>query len=97
MSWFRRQWTAQDAEEWTKEDYWTLLFSALSYVFLSIGVGLCFLLPVWGIPCTLLGILCAGIMYWIIDPKLRAISEEYEKKQKEYLEHLEKIMKWEET
>jgi hypothetical protein len=32
---------------------------------------------------------------WIIDPKLRKISSEYEKKQKGYLRQLEDIQKWE--
>ena len=27
----------------------------------------------------------AGLMHWVIDPKLKAISENYEKKQKHYL------------
>ena len=35
------------------------------------------------------------IMYWIIDPKLRSISVEYEKKEKDYLLQLEEIQKWE--
>jgi hypothetical protein len=33
----------------------------------------------------------------VINPKLKAISSGYEKKQKEYLESLERIMRWEET
>lgn len=96
MAWFRRQWTSHEAEEWTREDYWALVFSALSYVFITLGFGLCFLLPAWGILSVILAGVCGGIMYWIIDPKLRAISQEYETKQQQYLEHLEKIMKWEE-
>jgi hypothetical protein len=35
-------------------------------------------------------------MIKIIDPKLKAISEDYEIKQKKYLEDLEKIARWEE-
>ena len=31
----------------------------------------------------------------IIDPKLRSISAEYEKKEKDYLLQLEEIQKWE--
>ncbi len=93
---FRRKWTPQEADEWTKEDYWTVLFSSLAYIFLTIGLGLCFLLPLWGVLTVSLGMICAGIMYWIIDPKLRVISKAYESNQKKYLEHLEKIMQWEE-
>jgi hypothetical protein len=35
-------------------------------------------------------------MYRVIDPKLRTLSEEYETKQKEYLQRLDRVMKWEE-
>ncbi len=95
-NWFRREWTPQDADEWTKEDGWAILFSCLAYMLLTIGVGLSLLVPFWGLPCVALGVACALIMYWIIDPKLRTLSDEYESKQKEYLEALDRTMKWEE-
>ena len=44
-----------------------------------------------------LAIILIILMYWVIDPKLRTISEEYEKKQKDYLQHLDEIQKWETT
>jgi Zn-dependent membrane protease YugP len=93
---FRRKWTAHEADEWTKEDYWAVVFSSLSYLLVTIGSALCFLLPVWGILLTGAGLVCAGVMYWIIDPKLRTISLEYEARQKEYLKDLDRIMSWEE-
>jgi Zn-dependent membrane protease YugP len=93
---FRRKWTAHEADEWTKEDYWAVVFSSLSYLLVTIGSALCFLLPAWGILLTGAGLVCAGVMYWIIDPKLRTISLEYEARQKEYLEELDRIMNWEE-
>jgi Zn-dependent membrane protease YugP len=93
---FRREWTAHEADEWTKEDYWALVFSSPSYLLITIGSGLCFLLPLWGILISGAGLVCAGVMYWIIDPKLRTISLEYEARQKEYLQELDRIMSWEE-
>ena len=93
---FRRKWTAHEADEWTKEDYWAVVFSSLSYLLVTIGSALCFLRPVWGILLTGAGLVCAGVMYWIIDPKLRTISIEYEARQKEYLKELDRIMSWEE-
>jgi hypothetical protein len=93
---FRRKWTAHEADEWTKEDYWAVAFSSLSYILITIGSGLCFLLPLWGILISGAGLVCAGFMYWIIDPKLRTISLEYEARQKEYLKELDRIMSWEE-
>jgi hypothetical protein len=92
---FRRKWTAYEADEWTKEDYWALVFSSFSYLLITIGSALCFLLPLWGILTTGAGLVCAGVMYWIIDPKLRTISLDYETRQKEYLEELDRIMSWE--
>jgi len=40
-----------------------------------------------------IGIVSGGIRMWIIDPKLKRISHEYEKKQKDYLRQLEEIQK----
>ena len=36
---------------------------------------------------------CAAI-YWVIDPKLRAVSSEYEQRQSRYVARLEQRMKW---
>jgi hypothetical protein len=36
-----------------------------------------------------------GLMYYVIDPKLRAVSGDYEKKQKEYIERMESLTRWE--
>ena len=33
-------------------------------------------------------------MHWIIDPKLKALSAEYEKKQQDYLHDLEASVRW---
>lgn len=97
MGWLRREeWTPQEADEWTREDYLAMVFSSLSYFFLTIGVGLCFLLPLWGFLSVALGIASGLLMYFVIDPKLRTLSEEYETRQKEYLKELERIMRWEE-
>jgi len=96
MPLFRTQWTAHEADEWTKEDFWACVFSALSYVFLMVGFALCFLLPWLGILITILGGVFVWLMYAVIDPKLRKISSDYEAKQKEYLKNLDRIMKWEE-
>ena len=92
----RRKWTPQEADEWTREDYWALVFSSLAYILIMVGTGLLLLLPLWGALATLAGLVAAGVMYWIIDPKLRTISTEYEARQKQYLSDLERTMKWEE-
>jgi len=41
------------------------------------------------------GIVLMLVMIWIINPKLSSVSEGYEKKQKGYIEELERTIKWE--
>lgn len=96
MSWFKKQWTPEEADNWTKEDYISFVLSPLIYVLIAIGVAFCLLLRWYG--WVILGIsgVLLVIMLKIIDPKLKAISEDYEEKQKQYLEELEKITRWEE-
>lgn len=95
MPFFRKDWTAHEADNWTKEDFWACVFSSLAYIFLMIGLAFCFLLPSLGILIFLLGLVFAYLMYRTIDSKLRVVSGEYEARQKEYLKSLDRIMKWE--
>lgn len=96
MAWIRRRWTAKEADEWTREDLIACLLSCFCYLALAIGVSLSLLFIWLGYVILLAGIIASLLMYFVIDPKLRAISTEYEKKQKAYLEELEKAEKWEE-
>lgn len=95
MSLIRRVWTPGAADEWRKEDWIAILLSVVSYITLTVGVALSFLLLTAGFIILGVGIVITLLMYWVIDPKLRMISFEYEKKQKDYLQRLEEIQKWE--
>jgi len=95
MSWIKRRWTAVEADRWTKEDYLTFIISPLVYVLLMIGTALSLLLRWYGFLLLGAGVALLLVMLWIIDPKLKAISEDYEVKQKQYLEEIEKIARWE--
>ena len=95
MGFIRRQWTPKDAENWTKEDTITVIISPLIYVALMIGVVLSLLLIPAGFVILAAGILLLLFMIYVINPKLSAVSEEYERKQKNYLEDLDKKIKWE--
>jgi hypothetical protein len=97
MGWIRMEWTPNDADEWTKEDWIAIILSSLSYVTLMVGVGLSLLMLWVGYVILVFGVLFTIAMFAVINPKLKAISSGYEKKQKEYLESLERIMRWEET
>ena len=95
MSWIRTEWTAEEADEWTKEDLITIILSPLAYLLLTVGVALACLFMWQGYVLTIIGGICTYYMHKIIDPKLRAISAEYEKKQQEYLADLEASTRWE--
>ena len=95
MGFIRRQWTPKDAENWTKEDTITVIISPLIYVALMIGMVLSLLLIPAGFVILAAGILLLLFMIYVINPKLSAVSEEYERKQKNYLEDLDKKIKWE--
>ncbi len=95
MSWIRTKWTAEQADQWSKEDYFTFILSPLIYFLLAIGVAMSLLMLWYGWIILGASIILLVIMIKIIDPKLKAISEDYEAKQKKYLEDLEKIARWE--
>jgi small-conductance mechanosensitive channel len=96
MGLFKRKWTPHEADEWTKEDLWAVILSPLSFIFITFGLAMSlFLMPV-GFVLLFVGIAAAVLMFWIIGPKLKVISEDYEQKQRKYLESLERIQRWEE-
>jgi len=94
MSFIRRKWTASTADEWRKEDWIACGLSVLAYITLAVGTALSFLLIPAGFIVLGIGIVLSLLMYWVIDPKLRTISSEFEKKQKDYLLKLEEIQEW---
>jgi hypothetical protein len=95
MGFLRRSWTAGDADEWTKEDWLTIVISPLAYIFLMVGTALSMMLLPSGYLVLAIGVVLTILMHWIIDPKLKVISGEYEKRQREYLEELERKARWE--
>ena len=94
MAFIRKDWTAAEADEWTKEDWITIILSPLIYLLLTVGVALACLLMWEGYVMTAVGIVLTVVMHKVIDPKLRAISEEYEKNQEKYLDDLESKTRW---
>lgn len=96
MGWIKRKWTPQEAERWSKEDYLAFFISPLIYFLLAVGVALSLLLIWYGF---IILATCGGLlvlMVKIIGPKLKAVSKDYEKKEKQYLKELEKVARWEE-
>jgi Na+/proline symporter len=93
----QRRWTAAEAEEWTREDWIVIALSPLVMAGFMLGVALLLLLQPGGILLTVGALAGTGVMYWVIDPKLRAVSAEYEQRQARYLEELERGVRWEEV
>jgi hypothetical protein len=96
MGWLRKRWTAQEADRWSREDYLVFIISPLVYFLLALGIAFSLLLLWYGWVILGVSLILLVVMIKIIDPKLKAISEDYEMKQKQYLEDLEKIARWEE-
>jgi len=97
MAFIKRDWTPAEADEWTKEDVITVILSPLTYILIPIGLALALFGLWYGFVMFAIGIIISCIMFWIINPKLSTISKEYEKKQKTFLENLERIIRWEDT
>lgn len=91
----KRHWTPAEADEWSKEDLVAAALGVLCFVAVAVGTPYAFLLQPVGFVLLALGVVSGVGMWWIINPKLEAISADYETKQKEYLERLEKIIRWE--
>lgn len=97
MGLIKRHWTAAEADEWTREDWIAIVLSPIAYILIMIGMALSFLLLWSGYILLGLGIIITILMHWIIDPKLKAISDQFEHRQKDYILELERNMRWEET
>lgn len=92
----KRRWTPEEADEWTKEDWIAIVLAPLAYITLMLGIAFTVLALPAGYVVLAIGALLTALMHLVIDPKLRAVSEEYERRQREYLEELERIERWEE-
>ncbi len=94
MAFIRRTWTAKEADEWSKEDWLTVIISPIIYILFTIGVAMAALLMPIGFILVGAGVVLTFLMVYIINPKLSVVSKDYETKQKQYLEDLEKQVKW---
>ncbi len=90
----RRSWTPEQADEWTREDWIAVVLSPLVFGALMIGVTQLLLLRPSGLWLLLGAVVGTLFIYWVIDPKLRAVSSEYEARQARYVEQLEQRLRW---
>jgi len=92
----RRVWTPEAADAWSREDWIAIVLSPLVMALAMIGAANLFL---GRTPGTWQLAAAAGmtvLLFWVIDPKLRAVSVEYEERQARDLERLERLMRWKE-
>jgi len=92
----RRSWTPEQADEWTREDWIAVILSPLVFAALMIGVTKLLLLQLGGLWLLLGAVVGTIAIYWVIDPKLRAVSSEYEAQQAQYIKQLEQRLRWQE-
>jgi hypothetical protein len=95
MSLFRQHWTPARADEWTIHDLLACILSTASYVLIGVGMAGTLLLQLWGFIALAAGIVSIVLMFFVIDPKLKAMSEAFAKRQQEFLEHVDKTTRWE--
>jgi SSS family solute:Na+ symporter len=92
----RRVWTAEAAAGWSREDWIAIVLAPMIYGLTMLGVALALLGQPDGAVMLVVSLALTGALYWVIDPKLRAISAEYEERQARYLRDLERVLRWEE-
>lgn len=97
MKLFKKDWTAAEADEWTMHDFWASLLGVLAYILVTVGIIGAFLLQPWGFAAVAMALVLGLVMFFIIDPKLKAMSRAFEEKQADYLGKLEQSNRWEET
>jgi len=94
MSLIKREWTDEDCDAWTKEDYLAGFFSALSYFSWALGIYWAIMLEPEGYVLVVVAAVSMFLTFYIIDPKLKAQSEAFEKRQVQYLELLHDTQRW---
>jgi solute:Na+ symporter, SSS family len=92
----RRTWTPEQTGDWTREDWIAVILSPLVFAALMIGVTKLLLLQPGGFLLIAAAVVGTGVIYWVIDPKLRAVSIEYEAQQEQYVKELEQRLRWQE-
>jgi hypothetical protein len=90
----KREWTEEDCDSSTKEDYLAGFFSALSYFAWALGIYWAIMLEPEGVVLVVVAVVSTFLTFYIIDPKLKAQSETFEKRQLQYLELLRNTQSW---
>jgi Na+/proline symporter len=92
---FEKNWTPEDADEWTIHDVWAAGLSTACYLLVALGVAGTLLLKPWGYACLAGSAVAGWLMFRVIDPKLRALSLAFEGKQGGHLDRVNRKTRWE--
>ena len=84
-----------EEQEWSWHELVASVLSIGSYLFVAVGIAGSLLLLNWGYWTLLVGVVCTGLMFAVIDPKLKRLSDVFAKKQKGYLDQVGRIQRWE--
>ena len=95
MNLFKKDWTAHEADRWTRHDLLACIFGVLAFTLVTVGVAGALLLQTWGFITLGLSVVFTWLTFKVIDPKLRALSGDFEKKQAGYLDAVERRNRWE--
>ena len=95
MSVFRKKWTPDEADHWTVHDFLACVFGVSAFFTVTVGGAGSILLQPWGFLGLALSVVLTWLTFKIIDPKLRTLSDAFEKKQDGYLEDMERHNRWE--
>ena len=95
MSLFKKDWSAHEADRWTRHDFLACVFGVLAFVLVTVGVAGALLLQSWGFITLGLSVLFTWLTFRVIDPKLRALSRSFEDRQAEYLDAIDRRNRWE--
>jgi hypothetical protein len=90
-------WTPARADEWTVHDLLAAVLSVAAYTLVAVGTTGALLLQTWGFVALAVGIVCVVLMYLVIDPKLRAMSRAFARRQDEFLRHVDRTTRWEQS
>jgi len=90
----KRTWTAEEAQDWTREDWIAIVLSPMVFAGIMFGLTKVLLLQWWGFIWLAGAVVGSCVIYWVIDPKLRAVSVDYEAQQASYINTLESRMRW---
>ena len=90
----RRHWSAEEAQDWTREDCIAIVLSPMGFAGIMFGLTKVLLLQWSGLSWLVGAVVGSCVIYWVIDPKLRAVSADYEAQQGSYINTLERRLRW---